>query len=239
MSYTPNNTSVYLQAFAGCIAGLTLSGRYPLSAFGADYQGEATQADAFAQEIDTVFGASTPTGFELLALQTTCAWVWSYGRSPLTANATTPTSYTQLAKAIVALVQESNAQVVAEGINPNGGGGGGGGGSSTATTVVAGQTYAMQTSDAAIRFNSTNGQAAGAPIAQLPVPSYIGERHTFIWFQWDANQVPPEVQTDSNARVMTPFTGMTASDTFVTSSIIPQAGNIVTLMWDGSEWISC
>jgi hypothetical protein len=123
MSYSPNNVAIYLNAFAGSMAGLAAADKYVTDPTEADYSVYATAADALAQEIDTVWGTATFTSADLLQLQAATSAVWGAGRSPLpTAQASTPGSYSNLAAALVAAVQAGTAQIVAEGINPGAGG---------------------------------------------------------------------------------------------------------------------
>jgi hypothetical protein len=124
MGYTPNNTSVYLRAAAGFMAGITAAESLrPILAGSYTMAGE--MADAYAQELDTVWGSTAPTSLELLTIAEVSEAVWST-RSPLASNvALLPSAYLQVAEAVVARVMQLNAQVVSEGINPNDPGGGG------------------------------------------------------------------------------------------------------------------
>jgi hypothetical protein len=120
VSYSPNNVSVYLRSFAGCMAGMTSSANTDTAA--TDYTFYGQMADAFAQRVDTAWGVTVPTALELDEFQTVSQSIWQ-GRSPLPASiATIPGSYTQIAQSVCARVLQGNTQVVAEGIDPNGGG---------------------------------------------------------------------------------------------------------------------
>lgn len=122
--YTPNNLCVYLAAFTGGIAGLAAAGKYLGDARQSDYTYPAEQADALAQAIDEAWGAGSYTNADLQQLQSATFGVWQ-DRSPLTSSVSTESgSYAGLATAIVALVRAGTAQIVAEGIDPNGCGGG-------------------------------------------------------------------------------------------------------------------
>lgn len=121
--YTPNNADLYLAAFNGTFAALAEAGvvNAPLI------------ADAFAQEFDTQWGVSTPTGLELNEVNSQSYNYWA-GRSPPAIKtvfgvllAFMPGTYTAIVAGLIALVQAGNARVVAQGIDPNAGGGGGGG----------------------------------------------------------------------------------------------------------------
>jgi hypothetical protein len=114
--YVPNNTPVYLAAFAGALAGLGAPNQ-PI----VDVDNSAEMADAFAQALDTVWGVTTYTQLDLLELQVCCEDVWST-RSPLPAPAsTTPVDYDAIVTEIIALVRAGTAQVESEGIDPDGG----------------------------------------------------------------------------------------------------------------------
>jgi hypothetical protein len=115
--YTPHNPCVYLKAFVGCLAGLGSSG--PFDSNPADFSGYARMADAYAQAFDAAWGAAVPTDFEEALIQEASEAAW-YAHSPLENGvAFTPGSYTTIAKSVIARVQEGNAQVVSEGIDPN------------------------------------------------------------------------------------------------------------------------
>lgn len=113
MSYTPNNVSVYLAAFSGCLASIGSPGTTNPSV------DAPALADAFAQAVDTQWGSAAPTAFEITSIQQLSLAAWS-GRSPLVLPAgLTPSSYSAIANAIVTLAVNGNSQIVGEGINPN------------------------------------------------------------------------------------------------------------------------
>lgn len=120
--YIPINDCVYAKAFEGCFAGLSAP-KY-LDPVAGNNSAYAQMADAYAQEFDTVWGAPAPTNVEedLILSCSTAAW---QTRGPLeSAIAFTPGSYNGIVLGVIAQVQEGNAQVVAEGIDPNGCSGG-------------------------------------------------------------------------------------------------------------------
>ena len=234
MSYTPNNVSVYLAAFQGALAGFydaQFSNAEP------DY---AMLADTWAQAVDLEWGSAGYTTLELASI-TSCSLARWQGQAPAEdGQRYTPSAYLASAALVVGLVQAGNAQVVAEGINPNaGGGGGGGGGSGTAPTVIGGQTYNVQLSDAVVLLDSSNGLAA--PVAVLPAPSFIGETHSFMWYAWDARQLPPSIRASAtlNARKMTPYGGLNASGAagLVGATSITATGGFMTIKWTNAGWI--
>jgi hypothetical protein len=95
----------------------------------------------------------------------------------------------------------------------------------TAAIVDAGQSYAVRSSDAVIRFATTD---AGAT-ATLPGPSYVSERHTAVWAGWTAAQVPPVV-TASGALMLVGDAGLLDATT------ISPVGASRSFTWTGSEW---
>ena len=239
--YTPNNSCVYIYAFTGCQAGLFASGKYPVNATANDRQDAAEKADYFAQAFDTAWGTSGYSTADLLQIFNCSYGVWALGRSPIAdPSGLTAGAYVSLVDALVLGVQAGTAQIVAEGVNPNGCGGGGGGGSSTAATVTSGQTYQVLTTDIVVRMDTSGGATA---TADLPLPAYIGEQHTFYWWAWGVGQTPPTINTTSNiheTNKMVPFTGQATSGAagLVTTTTITTPGASFTLEWDGVEWVS-
>lgn len=116
--YTPNNTTVYLRAVAGCLAGMAAGGRYLTDTTPGDYTGYAQAADAYGQAVDGAFGVTVPTAFQLELIQEISQSVWG-GRSGLPSAGALAGSYTGIGRAVAALAIEGNAQVVSEGVNPN------------------------------------------------------------------------------------------------------------------------
>lgn len=163
--YHPNNTPVYLRAYAGFIAGVTGAA---LVTDAGSYTLYAQMADAWAQAVDTAFGPGTPTGFHLVAIEHGSQAVWST-RAPLEASqAILPQAYVQAATGVVARALRGNTQIVAEGIDPNntgGGGGGGGGGGSTTTTGVFARPAIGTTSTVGVA--DTTGAVPGATGATI------------------------------------------------------------------------
>jgi hypothetical protein len=124
--YTPINANVYLEAYAGCLAGLGAAGKYLSDPIGSSYSGETLMAAAYAQQFDTTWGATTPTGLELATICETSEAVWEQ-RSPLEISFRfLPQAYASLVNGVIALCRQGNAQVMSDGIDPNAIGGGGG-----------------------------------------------------------------------------------------------------------------
>lgn len=163
--YVPNNATVYLRAFDGALAGMAASGRVPASTDDTQY---ALMADAWAQAVDIAFGVGTPTLFELQGLEDASQEIWSL-RSPPPTGQTSAATYSGPAASVVSLVVAGNAQVVAQGVNPNAG---------AATLAVAGTGYAHVTAgtlDATAAHGSVAGQIpmtnAGVTDAPFVTPS--------------------------------------------------------------------
>lgn len=163
--YTPNNATVYLRAFDGALAGMAASGRVPASTDDTQY---ALMADAWAQAVDIAFGVGTPTLFELQGLEDASQEIWSL-RSPPPTGQTLAATYSGPAASVVSLVVTGNAQVVAQGVNPNAG---------ASTLAVAGTGYAHVTAgtlDATAAHGSVAGQIpmtnAGITDAPFVTPS--------------------------------------------------------------------
>ncbi len=126
MSYSPNQPCVYLKAMAGFLAAMANPG-IPDGSQG-DFTTYAKMADNFAQQVDTAWagqGLGAPTGFQDDMILTASEELWSR-RSPLENSlAFNPKNYTGAAAEVIAKAVAGNAQVVAEGVNPNACAGGG------------------------------------------------------------------------------------------------------------------
>ena len=80
MAYTPNHLSVYIAAYSGALAGMTLfegrAGNADVSATTA-----AQVAGAWAQEVDTIYGPGGNTGsLFILEIQQGSSAYWSEAR---------------------------------------------------------------------------------------------------------------------------------------------------------------
>jgi hypothetical protein len=117
----------------------------------------------------------------------------------------------------------------------------GGGASYTTAQVAAGATYNVKTSDRFIVMDTLGtGPTAGLrSTANLPAPSFIGERHIFVHKTWGVGQTLTQINGNAGgaALVMTPLSEYAASGTNV-ASVNPQVGGISTYEWDGTEWVS-
>jgi hypothetical protein len=130
VSYNPHNPCVYIYALAGYQSGAIAARAQPYDPNEADYTDSAQRADVFAQAVDQAWGTGAYTQADLLQIQSAATAAWIPGRSPVTGPVgLTQAGYATLAAGLVAGVQAGTAQIVAEGVSPNGCGGGGGGGS--------------------------------------------------------------------------------------------------------------
>jgi hypothetical protein len=112
--YTPQTLAVYLNAAAGCMAGITSQATTDISP--GDYTMYAQMADAYAQQLDTTLGAfpAVPV-IAALALSISEA-VWE-NRSPYgLPDAVNPGSYTQIASSVAARITQLLTQITNEGI---------------------------------------------------------------------------------------------------------------------------
>src|SRR5208282_1711491 len=108
MPYTPLNQYVFQAALSGTFAGAI--GTQPItSPTGSSYAEVALASLAFAEEVDTLWGASNIDIIEYGALINECSGYW-YGRIPASES---PTSYFAIADAMIAAVKEVSAQALA------------------------------------------------------------------------------------------------------------------------------
>lgn len=120
MSYSPITKCVYLKAMAGCLSGLGATGKFLLDPTAGDYGAYGRMADAYAQKFDMTWGTADASGFELDAILENSEAVWET-RSPMENRvAFSPDSYGGLVNGVIALVRQGKAQLVTQGIDPNG-----------------------------------------------------------------------------------------------------------------------
>ena len=111
MSYTPNNVPVYLAAYNAIAGFYDAQFQHPV-----DY---AELADAWAQALDTAWGAGSYTSLELALIGSVSVIQWQGQPIPEDGHRYVPSAYADAAADVIALVKAGNAQVVAEGIDPN------------------------------------------------------------------------------------------------------------------------
>ena len=136
MAYIPQNLMVFTAAFSGAIAGMGASDRNPSDPNPADYDGLATVAGAFAQSFDTEWALSPTSELDLETIQEITEVVWQDRAPQATAPVlnpdnftwstnvasaqTNPNTYTDLCRALIAIVRSGEAYFTSQGIIPPG-----------------------------------------------------------------------------------------------------------------------
>jgi len=115
--YVPNNDQVFTAAFAGCLSGITASGRNPTDTNPSDYLLATSVAGAFAAELDTLWGLAPATLLDVNTIQEAADAVFS-SRTPLAGDAEISATWQGLAAAIIAIVNAGTNYYTAEGIVP-------------------------------------------------------------------------------------------------------------------------
>jgi hypothetical protein len=140
MSYSPNNINVYLQAFAGAVAGL-LGQSTPLGTVSGSYTATITIAGAWAQEVDTQWDSTAnPDQFrfdEIYVFSNDLFQV--YEPQPNT----TPAMFAKSAQALFVLMTDAETYLTAQGIP---------------IPRLPGGNYGFITAD-----STSNGQGVGGP----------------------------------------------------------------------------
>lgn len=115
MSYSPNNSDIYIAAFTGMLTAIGArepNGDISYQEFSAD------SALAFAQEVDTLWGSGSYTNLDVACIRKASETLWA-ARSPLPLPDTkTPGAYLRSAAQIVSLSQIGSQRVASEGIDP-------------------------------------------------------------------------------------------------------------------------
>jgi hypothetical protein len=127
MAYSPLNIQVYAAAFAGAMAGLGIpGGAFIIDPLTADYAPIATVAAAFAQAVDTVWGAARqPNVYDIGCITDAASNLFVRGAGfPITTQLAQQSNWTVSATALVAMVQQGDTNASAlQGLNfPSGGG---------------------------------------------------------------------------------------------------------------------
>jgi hypothetical protein len=119
MAYTPNNSTVYLQAFSGAVAGL-LGQSTPLTTTRGQYTDTIDIAGAWAQAFDTEWGVATnPDAFEAAEILTFSNDLFQVLEpQPNTGttgagSSTNPTTYTATAAALMEVLTEAETYLAA------------------------------------------------------------------------------------------------------------------------------
>lgn len=114
--YVPNNLAMFTAAFAGALAGMGASDRYPSETNPLDYAGLTNVAGAFAQSFDTQWAATPSSTLTVETAQQLCEVVWQEKQPLDVAPFNLPSNYTGLTNALVAMINASTAYYAAEGI---------------------------------------------------------------------------------------------------------------------------
>ena len=111
MAYVPKNINVYAAAFAGAYAGASVpGGAFIVDPAGGDFNPVATVAGAFAQAVDTVWGAATvANSSDLISIQIASSLLFARGAGyPVAAPVNTQANWTVAATSLVAMVQQGD-----------------------------------------------------------------------------------------------------------------------------------
>lgn len=122
MPYSPSNLTVFTTAYSGVISGFAASGRRILDPTVSDYSPYAMIAGAFAQAFDTQWAISpdvAPDTLQVFIIEKATKAVWEGRDTALNTETLTPSSYTALCKAIIALVIASENYFSSQSITPN------------------------------------------------------------------------------------------------------------------------
>lgn len=116
MAYLPNNQSIFLAAFSGALAGMAAGGKVIVDPNSSDYDGLSSVAGAFAQAIDSAWGITDANQAEVDSMEEACESSWQERTPQTVAPFNTPTNWSTLATAIVALVRSGNNYLVSQGV---------------------------------------------------------------------------------------------------------------------------
>lgn len=122
MAYSPLNINVYAAAFAGAMAGIGVpNGAFIVDPTTGDYAGAAAVAAAFAQAVDTAWGAATvANSYDLACITEASSNLFVRGAAPLTGAVVLQANWTTAALALVAMVQQGDTNFAAQNITPPG-----------------------------------------------------------------------------------------------------------------------
>lgn len=114
MSYTPNNVSVYVAAFSGAVAAMTMSDRVITSTDTAAYNAQVNAAGAFAQSFDAQWGLRATSTLDLNAITQAASQSYIL-RTP---NSVNLGDYSRLVSAIIAAITSVEGYFAQQGIVP-------------------------------------------------------------------------------------------------------------------------
>jgi hypothetical protein len=119
--YTPNNQKVFLQAFAGAVAGL-LGQSTPLTTTRGSYTATLNIANAWAQSVDTQWASALdPDEFEYTEIAEFSNDLFMVFEPQV--GSTAPAFFTKTANALLTMLADAEAVLAAEGITPGAPGG--------------------------------------------------------------------------------------------------------------------
>jgi len=116
--YVPNNLAIFTAAFAGALAGMGAANRVPTDSNPIDYTGQTNVAGAFAQELDTQWGAAPSNTLSVTAIEQLAETAWQDRFVNDVPPFNLPSNYTSLCQALVAIAQAGGTYFTTEGITP-------------------------------------------------------------------------------------------------------------------------
>ena len=143
-TYSPKNKTTYTAAYAGAIAGIAASQRTPTDEVATDppLVGNSDIAGAWAQELDTQWGAAAPSTLDVIAIEECSAAVFIGSSPPIEAPFATPSNWSAPVSSVIAIVKASENYFAGQGITPDAWPSGNGGTGTTGATGATGSTGA-------------------------------------------------------------------------------------------------
>lgn len=117
MSYVPNNVYIYMAAFSGALAGMSVQGRQPVDTDAANYAGRTLVAGAWAQALDTVWGA-TADALDVEEAESLSIAFWSERQPAISVPYTLASNWLPEASTIAAIISQSEVYFASQGIVP-------------------------------------------------------------------------------------------------------------------------
>lgn len=118
MTYSPLNINVYTAAYAGATAGVGIpTGAFIIDPLSNDYGQQISVAVAFAQAVDTVWGAVGANAYDIEAITDASDNLFARGPGcPIQGVIVTQANWTTVATALVALIRKGDSVATAGGI---------------------------------------------------------------------------------------------------------------------------
>jgi len=114
MAYAPNNLPIFTAAFAGALAGMGASDRILTDPIPNNNVNQI--AGAFAQAIDTAWGSTPATELDIQSMEEICEGSWQDRTPQPITPFLNPSTFNNLALAIIALVQSGELYFASQGI---------------------------------------------------------------------------------------------------------------------------